>query len=219
MDHYDADSEEEPPSPLLAPVRSPQIGRVSRFIESGLTDEPLDPPTVRIVYPGITRITTSYPPGHFESLENNRTNAELKRLKYEKACPDPISLRDLHDFYISDTAFHDLDDSSDPDKTMAGIFGSAAPAAATSATATQGSIANDVTLNGAQTDSIQDLSFSPVSGHLSVASWDNKVYIYEVNEDGSNQGKTMMDLKAPALSTCWSKVRWVRPGHLTHTGS
>jgi mRNA export factor len=63
------------------------------------------------------------------------------------------------------------------------------------------------------------LSFSPVSGHLSVASWDNKVYIYEVNEDGSNQGKTMMDLKAPALSTCWSKVCCIPSRHSAHTCS
>lgn len=166
-------------------------------------NEPLDPPTVRFVYPAITRPTAYPPQQHLDRLDNDRRNFDLKTLKYEKACSDSIPLRDLDDFYISDTT---LDGHfSHSDNTMAGIFGSA-PAAATSATATQGSIANDVTLNGAQTDSVQDLSFSPVSGHLSVASWDNKVYIYEVNEDGSNQGKTMMDLKAPALSTCWSKV-------------
>lgn len=204
-DEYDADSEGEAPSPAPAPTPSPQIGRVSRFIESGLINEPLDPPTVRIVYPGISRLTTFYSQEHLNRLENDRRNTELELLKYEKACREPRLFSDFHDFYISDTS---LDGHfSDSQNTMAGIFGSA-PAAATSATATQGSIANDVTLNGAQTDSIQDLSFSPVSGHLSVASWDNKVYIYEVNEDGSNQGKTMMDLKAPALSTCWSKVRY-----------
>jgi hypothetical protein len=211
VDYYDADGEEEPPSPILAPIRSPQIPRVSRFIESGLINEPIDPPTVRIVYPGITRLTTFQDPAHLERLEREQRNADLERLKYEKAYPEPIQLRDLHDFYISDCPLDHPEDSSHPDKTMAGIFGSAPSAAASSATATQGSIANDVTLNGAHTDSIQDLSFSPVSGHLSVASWDNKVYIYEVNEDGSNQGKTMMDLKAPALSTCWSKVSHLRP--------
>jgi hypothetical protein len=199
VDYYDADGEEEPPSPILAPIRSPQIPRVSRFIESGLINEPIDPPTVRIVYPGITRLTTFQDPAHLERLEREQRNADLERLKYEKAYPEPIQPLDHPE------------DSSHPDKTMAGIFGSAPSAAASSATATQGSIANDVTLNGAHTDSIQDLSFSPVSGHLSVASWDNKVYIYEVNEDGSNQGKTMMDLKAPALSTCWSKVSHLRP--------
>ncbi|CAD0088356.1 unnamed protein product [Aureobasidium mustum] len=88
---------------------------------------------------------------------------------------------------------------------MAGIFGSATSAAATSATATQGSIANDVQLNQGPEDGIQDLAFSPVSGHLSVASWDNKVYIYEVQSNGTNEGKASFDLKAPALSTCWSK--------------
>jgi hypothetical protein len=208
-DHYDADGEDEPITPLLYPTHSPQIPRVSRFVETGLINEPIDPPCARIIYPGITRLTAHYPQSHIDHLERQRRIADLERLKYEKVSPDPITLRDLHDFYISDLTLDGSHDFFDPDDTMAGIFGSAAPAAASSATATQGSIANDVTLNGAHTDSIQDLSFSPVSGHLSVASWDNKVYIYEVNEDGSNQGKTMMDLKAPALSTCWSKVCYI----------
>jgi hypothetical protein len=154
-DYYDADGEEEPPSPILAPIRSPQIPRVSRFVETGLMNEPIDPPTVRIVYPGITRLTTFQDPAHLERLEREQRNADLERLKYEKVYPEPIQLRDLHDFYISDCQLDHPEDSPHPDRTMAGIFGSAPSAAASSATATQGSIANDVTLNGAHTDSIQ----------------------------------------------------------------
>lgn len=194
---YDADSEEGPPSPLPAPTpRRPRIGRVSRFIETGLTNEPIDPPRAPIPTPGITRICSQT---LLDQIERNRIEKELQELRFEQAfsaVSTPLHGSDFYDDYPSDI-------------TMAGIFGSATSAAATSATATQGSIANDVTLDKGPEDSIQDLAFSPVSGHLSVASWDNKVYIYEVQGNGTNAGKASFDLKAPALSTCWSKVRFI----------
>lgn len=199
---YDADSEEDPPtppstasaspsSPLPAPTPvHPRIGRVSRFIETGLIDEPIDPPRplrTPIVHPGITLNLT----------ERDEPHIHLQRLRFEQA-HSALSF-----------PLHDSDDLYPSNLDMAGIFGSATTAASTSATATQGSIANDVALNKGPEDSIQDLAFSPVSGHLSVASWDNKVYIYEVQGNGSNEGKASFDLKAPALSTCWSKVRYI----------
>ncbi|KAH0405681.1 hypothetical protein KCU90_g24839, partial [Aureobasidium melanogenum] len=198
---YDADSEEDPPtppsppSPLPAPtsIRS-RIGVVSRFIETGLINEPIDPPRppcTPTVHSGITRLTTVYSQRRLDQLPSNAIERELKKLRFEQAYSAvSFPLHDSNDVYFSDI-------------TMAGIFGSATTAASTSATATQGSIANDVALNKGPEDSIQDLAFSPVSGHLSVASWDNKVYIYEVQGNGSNEGKASFDLKAPALSTCW----------------
>ncbi|KAH0050913.1 WD40 repeat-like protein, partial [Aureobasidium melanogenum] len=200
---YDADSEEDPPtppsppSPLPAPtsIRS-RIGVVSRFIETGLINEPIDPPRppcTPTVHSGITRLTTVYSQRRLDQFPSNAIERELKKLRFEQAYSAvSFPLHDSNDVYFSDI-------------TMAGIFGSATTAASTSATATQGSIANDVALNKGPEDSIQDLAFSPVSGHLSVASWDNKVYIYEVQGNGSNEGKASFDLKAPALSTCWSK--------------
>ena len=197
---YDADNEETPPSPLtplLAPTPLRARGaRISRFVETGLTDEPIDPPCAPIVYPAITRLIAVYPQRLLDQIERNETERELKRLRFQTHSALSFTLYDQHDFYPSDI-------------TMAGIFGSATSAAATSATATQGSIANDVQLNQGPEDGIQDLAFSPVSGHLSVASWDNKVYIYEVQSNGTNEGKASFDLKAPAPSTCWSKVRYI----------
>ena len=97
-------------------------------------------------------------------------------------------------------------DHSFQDKNMSGLFGGATVAASNAATATQGSITNDIPINNPPEDSIQDLSWSPQSNHLSVASWDNKVRIYEINGEGQSAGKALIDLGAPALSTCWSKV-------------
>ncbi|KAI4725837.1 WD40 repeat-like protein [Aureobasidium sp. EXF-10728] len=202
----DAEVYEDPPppysllppvlTPVIAPIRSPQTGRVSRFIESGLTEVTLDPPLARLPTPLLTaadtRASTAYTLGYLDRIERTRSERQLFQTRLDKATRSLTSLDYFHDFYLSDT-------------NMAGLFGSAASAATTSATATQGSIANDVTLNQSPSDGIQDLSFSPVSGHLSVASWDNKVYIYEVQSNGANEGKTQIDLKAPALSTCWSK--------------
>lgn len=90
---------------------------------------------------------------------------------------------------------------------MSGLFGSAANAASSPASATQGDISKDVQLQNPPEDSISDLSFSPASDHLAVASWDKKVRIYEIDAQGNSQGKALFDHEAPVLSCCWSKVR------------
>lgn len=53
-------------------------------------------------------------------------------------------------------------------------------------------------------DSVSCVAFSPVADVLSVASWDNKVRIYEVNPStGDSQGRAIYEHQAPVLSTCW----------------
>lgn len=86
------------------------------------------------------------------------------------------------------------------------LFGSAAAAPAAAATNTTGDISKDVALNQPPEDSISDLSFSPVSDHLAVASWDKKVRIYEINDQGQSEGKALFEHEAPVLSCCWSPV-------------
>ena len=90
---------------------------------------------------------------------------------------------------------------------MASLFGSVANTAAAAATTnTTGDISKDVPLNSPPEDSISDLDFSPVSEHLAVASWDKKVRIYEINEQGQSEGKALFEHEAPVLSCCWAPV-------------
>ncbi|KAJ5691500.1 hypothetical protein N7488_012235 [Penicillium malachiteum] len=85
------------------------------------------------------------------------------------------------------------------------LFGSAAAATASAgATNTTGDISKDVPLNQPPEDSISDMRFSPSSEHLAVASWDNKVRIYEIGSSGQSEGKAMLNLDGPALNCCWS---------------
>lgn len=86
---------------------------------------------------------------------------------------------------------------------MAFLSSTSASAAATSST---GDISKDVPLNQPPEDSISDLSFSPASDHLAVASWDKKVRIYQINDQGQSEGKAMFEHEAPALSVCWAPV-------------
>ena len=53
-------------------------------------------------------------------------------------------------------------------------------------------------------DSISDLSFSPTAEIFSVASWDNKVRLYEIGQGGVN-GKAMYEHTGPVLTTHFSK--------------
>lgn len=53
-------------------------------------------------------------------------------------------------------------------------------------------------------DSISEVAFSPVAEILSVASWDNKVRIYEIGQGGAT-GKAMYEHTGPVLSTHFSK--------------
>ena len=85
------------------------------------------------------------------------------------------------------------------------LFGST-PTSSTPSNPTQGDISKDVPLKDPPEDSISDVSFSPVSEHLAVASWDKKVRIYEIDGQGNSQGKALFEHEGPVLSCAWSKV-------------
>jgi mRNA export factor len=87
---------------------------------------------------------------------------------------------------------------------MAGLFGSSS--SSTQANNTLGDLSKDVTVKSPPEDSISDLAFSSQSDHMAVASWDNKVRIYEVGANGEAEGKASMDAEGPVLSCHWSKV-------------
>ena len=95
-------------------------------------------------------------------------------------------------------------------RIMSGLFGSNASSTAASGNNTNGDISKDIPLTAPPEDGISDLSFSPVSEHLAVASWDKKVRIYEINAQGSSEGKALFEHEQPVLSCCWSKVRIFR---------
>lgn len=87
------------------------------------------------------------------------------------------------------------------------LFGSVGTTPATTAqNNTSGDISKDVALTMPPEDSISDLRFSPASEHLAVASWDKKVRIYEINEQGQSEGKALFEHEAPVLNCCWSPV-------------
>jgi len=79
------------------------------------------------------------------------------------------------------------------------LFGSA-PAAATSTT---GDISRDVEASKAPEDSISDLKFSPAGDYLAVASWDSKVYIYQI-VGSACELKWLFPCKGPVLCVAWS---------------
>lgn len=87
---------------------------------------------------------------------------------------------------------------------MSGLFISSSASSATNATV--GDITKDVALTAPPEDGISDISFSPQSEHLAVASWDKKVRIYEINAQGGSEGKALYEHEQPVLSCCWSKV-------------
>ena len=89
--------------------------------------------------------------------------------------------------------------------TMAGLFGSSSSTTA-QASNTLGDLSKDVLLENPPEDSISDVSFSSQSDHLAVASWDNKVRIYEITPDGKSQPRAMFEHEGPVLSCHWSKV-------------
>jgi WD40 repeat protein len=90
---------------------------------------------------------------------------------------------------------------------MAGLFGPGPSTSAAAANNTQGDISHDIQLVSPPEDSISDICFSPQSDHLAVASWDKKVRIYEINNQGGSEGKALFEHEAPVLSVHWSKVR------------
>lgn len=87
------------------------------------------------------------------------------------------------------------------------LFGSAASSAASSSNPTQGDLSKDVAVKDPPEDSISQIRFSSQSDHLAVASWDKKVRIYEIDQNGNSQGKAMFEFEGPVLDCCWSKVR------------
>lgn len=82
------------------------------------------------------------------------------------------------------------------------VFGSAA----SSASNTQGDISGDVAVANPPSDSISEIAFSPTANLLGVSSWDNKVRIYQINDNGTGEGKAMIDFQGPALGVTWSPV-------------
>lgn len=88
---------------------------------------------------------------------------------------------------------------------MAGIFSTGTTGTASSSS-TQGDISKDVAVTAPPDDSISDIAFSPQADHLAVASWDKKVRIYEINNQGASEGKALFDHEGPVFSTHWSKV-------------
>jgi mRNA export factor len=63
---------------------------------------------------------------------------------------------------------------------------------------------SDIQVPQGPEDSISELAFSPTAEILSIASWDNKVRIYEIGQGGVN-GKAMYEHTAPVLSTHFSQ--------------
>lgn len=86
------------------------------------------------------------------------------------------------------------------------LFSTGTSTTAGSTPNTTGDISKDVPLASPPDDSISELAFSPTADFLSVASWDNKVRIYQVNDQGQSEGKAAMDFQAPVLTTAWSLV-------------
>lgn len=84
------------------------------------------------------------------------------------------------------------------------LFGQASSTAASSTT---GDTSKDVEVQQGQLpgDSISDIQFSPTNDFLAVTSWDKKVYIYEVNNNGA-QGKWFFECQGHVFGVGWSKV-------------
>lgn len=82
------------------------------------------------------------------------------------------------------------------------LFGSTTTTQTTS-TGSEIDTSKDPQVSNPPEDSISDLSFSPQAELLSVASWDKKVRIYEVDNSGNTQGRAMFEHQAPVLSSQW----------------
>lgn len=95
------------------------------------------------------------------------------------------------------------------------LFSTNTGAGSSSTSNTTGDISKDVPLASPPDDSISELAFSPTADFLGVASWDNKVRIYQVNDQGQSEGKAVMDFQAPVLTCAWSLVGPVFSSSLT----
>lgn len=88
------------------------------------------------------------------------------------------------------------------------LFGSSA-APASNPNPAQGDTSKDVAVKDPPEDSISDIRFSPVAEYLAVASWDKKVRIYEIDQQGQSKGLAFFEHQGPVLSCAWSKVKAV----------
>ncbi|KAI6784192.1 uncharacterized protein J7T54_004738 [Emericellopsis cladophorae] len=91
---------------------------------------------------------------------------------------------------------------------MSGLFGGGSSTAASASNQTQGDLKSDVPLSNPPTDSISDLAFNPgqnQSDFLAVASWDNKVRIYEINGQGQSEGRYQYEHSQPVLNVDFSR--------------
>lgn len=89
---------------------------------------------------------------------------------------------------------------------MSGLFGGAS---STPSTSTLGDLKQDVALSDPPTDSISALAFSPAANtpdFLAVASWDNKIRVYEIAQNGQSQGRHVYEHSQPVLDCDFSKV-------------
>jgi mRNA export factor len=75
----------------------------------------------------------------------------------------------------------------------------------TTQTSNLGDLSKDVKLASPPEDSTSALSWSPTANHLAVASWDNKVRIYDLSKSDTGSGITFINLSGPALAVDWSR--------------
>jgi mRNA export factor len=92
---------------------------------------------------------------------------------------------------------------------MSGLFGSASSAA----TNTVGDLKGDVEVANPPTDSISDIAFNPnpndQKDFLTVSSWDKKVRIYEILQNGTAEGRHMYEHDQPILSCDFAPVSFL----------
>jgi WD40 repeat protein len=69
-----------------------------------------------------------------------------------------------------------------------------------------GNLSNDIQLAFSPGDAVSSLAWSPVANHLAVASWDNKVRVYDVPEGSTGTGVAVAEFDGPVLSCDWSRV-------------
>ena len=55
-------------------------------------------------------------------------------------------------------------------------------------------------------DSVSSLKWSPKANFLAASSWDNKVRVWQVENNGHNKPVTATTLEAPLLDCCWTGV-------------
>eukprot|EP01134_Creolimax_fragrantissima_P008127 CFRG8127T1 len=64
---------------------------------------------------------------------------------------------------------------------------------------------SDIDITNPPADSVSSLNFSPTSGYLVGSSWDNKVRVWEVTQQGASKSVAEKEHTQPVLDTCWSQ--------------